>query len=71
MRMTVVESRTVTIRGQEATVVVSEGVNSDNATYLEATTIFQGKGGPALLVYSDSAGRWDQEALDAWLESIQ
>jgi hypothetical protein len=70
-RMTVVENRTATVRGQEADVVISEGTNSDNVTYRQATVAFQGKGGPALLVFSESADLWDQAVLDTFLGSIQ
>ena len=70
-RMTVIENRTVTVRGQEVAVVVSEGTNSENVAYRQATVGFQGKGGPALLVFSESVELWDQEALDAFLQSIQ
>jgi hypothetical protein len=70
-RMTVVENRAATVRGQETAVVISEGTNSDNVTYRQATVAFQGKGGPALLVFSESVELWDQDALDAFLQSIQ
>ncbi len=70
-RMTVIENRLITVKGQEVTVVISEGLNSDQAVYREAMVIFQGKGGPALLVFSDSAERWSQETVDALLGSIQ
>ena len=70
-RMTVIENRTATVRGQEAAVVISEGVNSENISYRQLTVGFQGKGGPAMLVFSESLELWDQETLDAFLESIQ
>ena len=70
-RMTVIENRTATVRDQEVAVLVSEGLNSDNGSYRQVTVGFQGKGGPALLVFSESAERWNQEAVDAFLASIQ
>ncbi len=70
-RMTVIENRNATVRGQQVTVVISAGLNSDQVQYREATVVFHGKGGPALLVFSDSAERWSQEALDTLLGSIQ
>lgn len=70
-RMTVVENRPVTLRGQEATLVVSEGINHEGKTYRQATVSFRGKGGPALLVFSDSVENWDQDAVDTFLQSIK
>jgi hypothetical protein len=69
-RMTVIENRQVTVRGQETTLIVSEGVNSENVSYRQISAAFEGKGGPALLLFSESAEAWDQEAVDAFLESI-
>jgi hypothetical protein len=70
-RLTVVENRAVTVRGQAATLVVSDGVNSEGGTYRQITVAFQGKGGPALLVLSEPTERWDQATVDALLASIQ
>jgi hypothetical protein len=70
-RMTVIENRPATVRGQEATLVISEGVNHENVTYRQATVAFQGKGGPAMLVFSDSLENWDLEAIETFLGSIQ
>ena len=70
-RMTVIENRIATVRGQEVAVVVSEGVNSENISYRQITVGFQGKGGPALLVLSETVESWDQAAVDTFLASIQ
>ena len=70
-RLTVVENRPALIRGQEATLVISDGVNSDGDSYRQVTAAFQGKGGPALLVLSEPVDRWDQSAVDAFIASIQ
>jgi len=69
-RMTVIESRLLTVRGEEVTLVISEGVTSDGETYRQVTVPFQGKGGPALLVFSEPITRWDQETADALIASI-
>lgn len=69
-RLTVIENRPVTIRGQEATLVISEGTNHDGGYYRQATVAFRGKGGPAMLVLSESLELWDQDSLDAFLQSI-
>jgi hypothetical protein len=70
-RMTVIETRPATVRGQEVTLVTSEGISSDGETYRQVTAAFQGKGGPALLVLSEPVSQWDQETVDAFLASIQ
>lgn len=70
-RLTVVENRAAMIRGEAATVVISDGVNHDENTYRQVTVAFEGKGGPALLVLSAPSESWDQFAVDALLASIQ
>ena len=70
-RMTVIENRPVTVRGQEVTLVISDGINHEGKSYRQATVAFQGKGGPALLVISESLERWDQSAVDTFIGSIQ
>jgi len=69
-RITVIETHTAKLRGQDATVVISEGINSENVRYRQITVAFEGNGGPALLVFSESVDAWDQEVVDAFLESI-
>jgi len=69
--MTVLENRPVTVRGQEATLLISEGVSSENVSYKQASVLFAGKGGPALLVFSEVTEAWDQEAVDTFLASIR
>lgn len=69
-RTVVVETRTVTIRDQATTLVISDNTNGEGARYRQATALFEGKGGPAILVYSDPIDRWDETTLDALLTSI-
>lgn len=70
-RTTVIENRPVTVRGQEATLVISEGTNHEGLLYRQAMVAFEGKGGPAMLVFSDTLENWDLEAIEAFLTSIQ
>ena len=70
-RLTVIDNRAATIRGQEVTLVISDGTNSDGELYRQVTAAFQGKGGPALLVLSEPIERWDPSAVDAFIASIQ
>ena len=70
-RMTVIENRPVIVRGQEVTLIISDGVNHEGDPYRQATVAFQGKGGPALVVLSDSLDLWNDETVEAFLASIQ
>lgn len=69
--MTVLETRPLTVRGDATTLVISEGTNSEGNTYRQAAVTFQGKGGPALLVFSQPTESWDPATVDALLASIQ
>ena len=69
-RLTVVETRSILVRGQETTLTISDGVNSARVAYRELTVPFQGKGGPALLVMSEPLTRWDRATVNAFLASI-
>lgn len=69
-RMTVVDTRTATVRGQDVTLVFSKGVDSQGEIYAQVMAPFKGKGGPALLVLSEPIARWKMENVDAFLASI-
>jgi hypothetical protein len=70
-QMKIVEQKPVNIRGQEATLTISEGVSSNNVKLRQAYTTFQGKSGPVILMVVSDASTWDQAAIDAFLASIQ
>jgi hypothetical protein len=70
-RMTVLETRPVTVRGQETTLVISEGINSDGKTYRQALVAFDGNDGPALLVFSTSVTSWDLVVVETVVASIR
>jgi len=69
-RMTIIETRPVTVREQEVTLVISEGITSEGETYRQVTAAFQGKGGPALLMFSKPVTSWNQQTVDALIASI-
>ena len=69
-RITVIETRSVTVRGQETTLVISDCVNSDGLAYRQAVVAFQGNGGPALLVFSEPIESWDSDMVDTLLASV-
>lgn len=70
-RLSVVETRTVRVNGQEATLALSDGVNSERAAYRQALVQFEGRGGPALLVYSTPLSMWDIGTVEALIASIR
>ncbi len=59
------------IRGQETTLVISEGFNHDNEQYRSASAIFTGKGGQALINISGPAEGWDQSMVESFVASLQ
>lgn len=69
-RMTIIETYSITVREQEVTMVVSEGVTSEGETYRQVMIPFQGNGGPALAMLSEPVARWNQEQVDAFIASI-
>lgn len=69
-RMTIIETRSITVREQEATMVISDGINSEGNPYRQIMVAFQGNGGPALITFSEPVTRWNQEKVDAFIASI-
>lgn len=70
-RMTVTEKRSVTVRGQEAVLLLCEGTNGDGRLYRQAMVAFDGDGGPALLVLSTPADAWDTGLVEDLIASIR
>ena len=66
----IVETLPVHIDDQSAEVVISEDNNGDGQRYRQALVAFEGKGGPALLVFSTLTNDWDTNTLNALLESL-
>lgn len=70
-RQEVVENYPITISDQEATMVHSKGINSDGKEYQQALVGFEGKGGPALFIYSSLSTDWDLEEVLSIVEMVQ
>jgi len=68
--MTVVEQRTETIRGDEVTVTVSES-RTQGASQRQWLTIFQGNGGPTMLMIQGPTTDWDDELIENFIKSIR
>lgn len=67
----VVEYQTGVVREQEIELVVSEGVNHEGRAYRQVSSVFQGKGGQAMVVFEAPVDAWDQATVDAFLASIR
>jgi hypothetical protein len=69
--MTVVDQKPVTVRGQNATLNISEGTSSDGIAYRSATATFEGRGGPSLVLVAGPLEEWDLEMVETFVSSIQ
>jgi hypothetical protein len=61
----------VTIKGEPVTLTVREGTGSDGVAVRQVTGLFQGKGGPCLLMVMGEGNEWDQPAVDQFIASIR
>ncbi len=68
---TLVEQQSVTICGQETTLNISEGTSSDGVAFRTATAKFEGNGRPSLVMIAGPLDEWDEEMVEAFIESIQ
>lgn len=66
-----VEERTVTVRGETTSMVVSEGTNGDGLAYRQVTVPFTGNNGPALVNLTGPIDGWDWAIVEAFLASIR
>lgn len=58
------------IRGQAATLVISEGFSHNGFRYRSASAVFTGKSGQALVNISGPADTWDQAMVDTFVQSL-
>ena len=70
MQMKVVETREETIRGEKVTVTVSEGT-SQGITIRQWMTVFQGNGGPTVLMIQGSTSDWNDQLISNFIQSIR
>lgn len=72
MKFTLVETRTVTIKGKETTLNVNEGSDDSGYSYRQWVTNFAGKnGGIVILMIQGTTDSWDDSVLEAFLASIK
>jgi len=70
MTMKEVESRKMTIRGEEVEVTTFEGTDNNGFVLRQIITTFPGKDGTAMLMIMGPAETWDKEEIDQFIESI-
>ena len=70
-KLTVVDRLSVTIRGQESTMVISEGADDSGKRFRQGMAFFQGKGGAAMLSIFADEFDWDQDAINAFIAAIR
>lgn len=61
----------VTVRGEEVTLIVREGENSQGKEMRQVTGIFMGKTAPIMFMAMGDPNDWDQDAMDEFLASIK
>lgn len=67
-----VEQKPVTIRGQEATLSISEGTNDQGELYRMANATFRGRGeGPTLVMFIGPADQWNLDTVEGFINSIR
>lgn len=71
LQLEVVGQTDVAIRGEPVTLTVREGTDADGRSIRQLSGLFQGKGGPTLIMIQGLTGGWDQATIDAFLASIR
>jgi hypothetical protein len=66
----VVETKPITIRGEETTLTVYSGTGPNNQKYHAWAAGFNGKGGKAILVILEPEEDWDEDAMQAFVASM-
>ncbi|MDO9087704.1 MAG: hypothetical protein Q7U53_15960 [Anaerolineaceae bacterium] len=67
----VLDNYPIIFRGQETNLILLEGKNSEGKVYNQILVDFEGKGGPAVLVFSELSTYWDMDKVNRLLESVQ
>ncbi|MAT42132.1 MAG: hypothetical protein CL609_07305 [Anaerolineaceae bacterium] len=70
-RSKILETKTISVRGEEATLIISEAINGEGNDYRQAMVVFQGKNGPTLLVFSEPVENWNQLTVENLISSIE
>ncbi|GAP64281.1 hypothetical protein ARMA_2704 [Ardenticatena maritima] len=66
------EERTVTIRGEERTMLIFEGTDAESGEAMRMAFVsFTGNNGPAFLLVISPSTAWDEEALNQFIASMR
>ena len=71
LNMSLVSVEEKTIRGEETQVATYEGSDENGFVMRQVITSFPGKDGTAMLMIMGPAELWDQDMVDAFIESIR
>jgi hypothetical protein len=71
LSLSLVKVEDKTIRGEETEVATYEGTDENGLVIRQVITSFPGKDGTAMLMIMGPADLWDQDAIDAFIESIR
>lgn len=70
--MKVIEQRDLTVRGQPAKMIISEGLEGESNTPIRQMLVaFEGSGGTAMITVFGPSDSWDQDTYDRMVESIR
>lgn len=70
LQMKVVETKQMTIRGEDVDVTILEGTDDQGFILRELITAFPGKDGTAFLMIIGPAQYWEEDKIDQFIESI-
>ena len=70
VKMELVDVKKMDIRGQESEVATYEGSSENGAALRQVIATFPGKNGVGMLMITGPTEYWDEEAIDAFIESI-
>ena len=71
LSLSLVKVEDKTIRGEETQVATYEGTDENGLVIRQVITSFPGKDGAAMLMIMGPAELWDQDVIDAFIESIR
>ena len=70
LNMKVVETKKMTIRGEEVNVTILEGSDESGVSLRQLMVIFPAKNGMGMVMIQSLKEQWDQQAVDQFLQSI-
>jgi len=71
LSLSLVKVENKTVRGEETEVATYEGTDENGLVIRQVITSFPGKDGTAMLMIMGPADLWDQDVIDAFIESIR